>query len=88
MIRGSLNDGYLEDQIKGTEYFDFPIVLLSNVVQSDESNQDSYYECPIFISQERERTNDQDNFLMAIRVPSIAQTDYWFLKGVALICNY
>jgi dynein heavy chain len=48
------------------------------------SSEYPHYECPVYRTAER-REGQTTNFLMSIRVPSVAKPYHWTMRGVALV---
>jgi hypothetical protein len=85
MIRGRTNEGVLDDPLPGQESAKLPLVALKFL--NEETRIEGMYECPVFLTQYRENTGDVSNFLMTVRCPTFAFSDYWAVKGVAILCG-
>ena len=86
MIRGRISEGVLEDSLSGVEIANLPLVALK--FANEEAKVEGMYECPVFVTQYREFTDDPSNYLMRVRCPTFALNDYWAVKGVAMLCSH
>jgi hypothetical protein len=62
-----------------------PIFRLVPVPESDsDGGSGKTFSCPVF--QNSERSGD-DNYIIALEIPTEVEPEVWILRGVALLCQ-
>lgn len=82
----------MEDQHVGEMYTEAPIILFtSTFTETMAPMTQDQYKCPLYKTMERKgvlsTTGHSTNFVMGIILPhGRPKSDYWVLKGAAMVC--
>jgi len=82
----------MEDQHLGEMFTEAPIVLfIPTFIATMSPITEDQYKCPLYKTVERKgtlsTTGHSTNFVMGIVLPhSRPKSDYWVLKGAAMVC--
>ncbi|EAX96982.1 Dynein heavy chain family protein [Trichomonas vaginalis G3] len=84
----SVQNGTIDEQDLGQIYTEAPWIHLKPTNNNSQLTQ-SYYQCPIYITAQREgtlsTTGTSTNFVVAIQLPTNQSPDHWIQRGAALL---